>query len=238
MMPKAYFVILIAWHWRLNMAKRKPPESIKGGYAGMPWAVLDSLAFRGSTDRAKSLLFAVIRQHNGSNNGRYQLTDAWLAKQGYPSKELNSKAQKELIERGLIIKTKHGGLNIGCNFFAVTWLPISNFVGLDITAGDYQQGAYGRCELSATARRKPPINCDMPPDKRGSTTPTTGTGDGLATPTSGAKKAILGAITTPLIGNNVLPPLHSKKAVTGKQRIVGKAGRSGIPKNRQPEQVQ
>ncbi len=118
------------------MAKKSKQqfETFTGPGNRIPHAVLDGLAFVGASDRAKSFLFALIRQHNGVNNGRLQLTDKWLAKQGYPSAGMNIKSRAELIDRGLIVQTKWGGLNSGCNWFAVTWLPISSFIGLDITA--------------------------------------------------------------------------------------------------------
>ena len=210
---------------------RKPPEAVNGAYTAVPHRLLDSLAFIGASDRAKAFLFALMRQHNGSNNGRYQLADGWLKKQGWPSKGQNDKARKELIERGLIIQTRSGGgLNSGCNWFAVTWLPISNFVGLDIAASDYHHGAWGNCTLPPTPRRKPPQKRDDHPDQRGSTTPTSGGADHTTTPTSGAKEALMSNFTAPTSGNNVLLPLHPSKPARGRKPIVGKAGRSGIPK--------
>lgn len=171
-----------------------------------------------------------MRQLNGSNNGRLQLTDKWLAEHGWLSVGTNIKTRAELIERGLIVQTRWGGLNGGCNWYAVTWLPISNFVGLDIQASTYHQGAWGHCTLPPTARRKPPEKRETHSDHRSCTTPTTGADAIPATPTIGAKEGILGALTTPTTGDNVLLPLHTSKAVRGRKRIVGKAGRSGIPK--------
>ncbi len=187
------------------MAKvKKPPEAVNGAYTAVPHRVLDSLAFIGASDRAKSLLFALMRQHNGSNNGRFQLTDKWLARQGWASASLNVKARIELIERGLVVQTRWGGLTMGANWFALTWLPISNFVGLDITASSYHQGAWGNCELLPTARRKPPQKRCKPSDHRSSATPTTEAVEYSATPTTEAKMTLLGASTTPTIGNDVL----------------------------------
>ena len=215
------------------MAKSKrPPEAVNGAYTAVPHRVLDSQAFIGASDRAKSFLFALMRQHNGNNNGRYKLADSWLMKQGWPSKSQNADARKELIERGLIIQTRFGGgLNSGCNLFAVTWLPISNFVGLDISASDYHQGAWGNCTLPPTPRRKPPKKRKDYPDQRGSATPTSGADECFTTPTSGAKKALLDSFTTPTSGDSVLLPLHPSKAARGSKRIVGKSGRSGIAKD-------
>lgn len=209
---------------------KKPPESVNGAYTAVPHLVLDSVAFIGASDRAKSFLFALMRQHNGSNNGRFQLTDRWLAKQGWPSAGLNAKARDELIERRLIVQTRYGGLNMGANWFALTWLPMTNFVGLDITASGFHQGAWGNCELQPTARRKPPQNRGKPSDYRSSATPSTGAVGQLATPTTGTKTALLDTSTTPTTGNNVLLPLPPSKPSKGSKRIVGKPGRSGVLK--------
>jgi hypothetical protein len=213
------------------MAKtKKPLEAVNGAYTAVPHRLLDSVAFIGSTDRAKSLLFALMRQHNGSNNGRLHLVESWLAKQGWPSGSSNRKARNELIERGLIVQTTRGGLNAGANWFALTWLPISNFIGLEITANDYHQGAWGNCELQPTARRKPPQKRDAPAVHRRSATPTIGAVEQLATPTTGAVTALSDTSATPYTGNNVLLPLPPSKPARGSKRIVGKVGRSGIPK--------
>lgn len=140
---------------RRNTKKR--PESVSGGYSAIPWVVLDSDSFKGATDKAKSLLFALMRQHNGQNNGHMHLAKTWLRKQGWTCDESNRKAKKELIERGLIIHTKQGGLNMGPDLYALTWLEISNYLGLDISSRGYRRGAYLLCELPPTARRKPPL---------------------------------------------------------------------------------
>jgi hypothetical protein len=137
--------------------KQTRPESITGNYSAIPWVVLDSDSFKGSSDKAKALLFALMRQHNGCNNGHLHLTSKWLKKQGWTSKSSNNIARDELIERGLIVQTKHGGLNIGASFFALSWHDISNYVDLDITARMYQRGKYQLCNLQPTKRRKPPI---------------------------------------------------------------------------------
>lgn len=113
-----------------RLKKEQKPEQIAGSYSAIPHVVLDSNAFMGATDKAKSLLFAIIRQLNGKNNGHLHLAKKWLYNQGWTCDEGNRKAKKELIERGLIVQTKQGGLNMGADLFAVTWLPISNHIGL------------------------------------------------------------------------------------------------------------
>ncbi len=213
------------------MAKtRKPTECINGSYSAIPHKLIDSKSFIGTSDRGKSLLYALMRQHNGSNNGKLQLTNKWLAPRGWPSSSSNHKVRIELIERGLIIVTRLGGLNSGPNWYAVTWLPITNYVGLDISACDFHQGAWGNCELQPTARRRPPQNCAKPSGYRNDAVPTTGTVKRLMSPTTGTKAALLNASAIPTIGNNVLPPLCLSKVTKRSKRIVGKPGCSGIPK--------
>jgi hypothetical protein len=133
------------------------PESVKGGYGAIPWVVLDSNSFKGASDKAKSLLFPLLRQHNGQNNGHLHLSKSWMAKQGYTCPAINNNARDELIERGLLVQTKLGGLNIGPHQFALTWLDVSNYVGLDISPKDFVKGKYSLCDLPPTPRRRQPV---------------------------------------------------------------------------------
>ena len=100
--------------------KQARAENISGGYAAIPWTVLDSASFMGASDKAKALLFALMRQHSGNNNGHLHLAKKWLYAHGWTCDENNRKACYELIERGLIIHTKYGGFNMGANYYAVT----------------------------------------------------------------------------------------------------------------------
>lgn len=227
------------------MARRnkKLPEQIKGNYSGIPHAVMDSRAFIGATDKAKSLLFALMRQSNGKNNGHLHLTDKWLRAQGWTSTSQNKKARDELLERGLIVQTYRGGLNSGCDKFAVTWLDISNFINTNLSAQTYHVGTWALCNLPPTKRRAQPQKRETPSVQRRSATPYSGAVDELATPYSGAKTALLDHTATPYSGNNVIHQLHAART-TGcdcapdaelsqparrKTPIVGKAGRSGKP---------
>ena len=202
------------------MARKKQarPESISGGYGAIPWSAIDSVSFKGASDKAKSLLIALMRQHNGSNNGRLHLAKKWLYKQGWTCDESNRKACHELIERGLITQSRFGGLNMGPNWFALTWYPITNYVGLDITAAAYVKGAYALCNLPPTARRKPPIKKSMLHDNRDSSDTTTETVKLSASTTTELVKPHLSTLTITTTEHNVITPLPTVKTV---KRIVG-----------------
>jgi len=127
----------------MSKRQKRPIEAISGQYSAIPHQVLDSIAFKGLGHPAKALLFELMRQHTGKNNGHLQLSFAWLAnKRGWKSREVIQRAKHELIERGLVILTRQGGLNAGASQYAVTWISISNFVGLDIQQRSYHPGAW------------------------------------------------------------------------------------------------
>jgi hypothetical protein len=141
--------------------KEKWPERYRGLYAPVPFAVLDSVAFQGASYPARALLFEIMRQQNGRNNGHMQLAASWLATRNWKSCDVIHRAKSELIGRRLIVETRKGGLSIGPSQFAVTWLPITNFQGLDIQRNEYLPGAWDARPLSKqggqSVRRNDPI---------------------------------------------------------------------------------
>lgn len=125
------------------MAKtKKPAESVQGRYTALPHALLDCTAFMSASHMARSLLYELMRQHDGKNNGHLHLSTKWLKSRGWKSTNSVQRAKVELLKCQLILKTREGGLNAGADKYALTWLGITNFVGLDIVQKNYQPGAY------------------------------------------------------------------------------------------------
>jgi len=126
------------------MAKRskRPPEAPSGPFFALPHSVLDSDAWIACSPAAKALLMELCRQHNGRNNGHLHLARSWVEERGWKRPATVRKLKDELVINQLILQTRHGGLNNGSHWFALTWLPIDNFVDLDITSRDYHPGAY------------------------------------------------------------------------------------------------
>jgi hypothetical protein len=212
---------------------KKPAESVSGRFTALPHSLLDSVAFVGASHMARSLLYELMRQHNpqvGStgkgNNGHLHLSCKWLRSRGWSSNDGIQKAKQELLARGLIIKTREGGLNNGADKYAVTWMAITNFVGLDIQAKDYHPGAYQLLGPFAQppAKRQPgeppptpqptpsPVSrnspAHVPPSKchtayRNSPAPCTGTVNAAPAPHTGTRAGIFGTSTAPRTGNNV-----------------------------------
>lgn len=165
--------------------QKRPVEAIGGLYGAIPHAVMDGVAFKGASYPAKALLFELMRQHSGKNNGHLQLSFSWLQGRGWKSRDVIQRARDELIERGLLIQTRQGGLNIGASRYAVTWLTISNFVGLEIQGKDYHPGAWGFMDTLPIAKQNAstsPANGKGNPASRYSPHPSAGTGEALAVP--------------------------------------------------------
>ncbi|MHB1099266.1 MAG: hypothetical protein ACYCZR_06890 [Burkholderiales bacterium] len=211
---------------------KRPQEAVRGAYSALPHGVMDSPAYTGASIAAKALLNELIRQHNGTNNGRLHLVHTWLSKRGWASKSIVEKARDELLARGLIIQTKQGGLFVGPSWHALTWLPITNHVGLEVSPSTYHPGGWQLCGLPPTERRKPPSkNREAQPDHRGSTGPTTGAASNGADPTTGAIRLGLGQITDPTTGDDVLHHSLSAEIVVpewclGSWRWVGNQARA------------
>lgn len=215
---------------------KKPFEIPTGRYTALPHMLLDSTAFMGASHRTRSLITELMRQHNGENNGHLHLALGWLKNRGWASADGIQKSKQEALERGLIVKTREGGLNIGPDRYALTWLPITNFIGLQITQKDYHPGRYlfmDKLPTSKGEKRPAPVRLaakrtvkrNNHSDTRSSAAPTDGMAAAPSVPHDGAKTALFGASTVPPDGNNELLPLTPKNI----RRVVGARGRSGIP---------
>lgn len=126
-------------------SRAKAPEKVDGGFIAFPHTVADSKAFLGAKPAAQALLLHIARQINGSNNGHLHAARNWLAKRGFKRSSTVTVLIDELIERRLIVRTVKGGRD-GSKWtqhqFAVSWLPISNWTGLQIPQDQFVRGAY------------------------------------------------------------------------------------------------
>ena len=190
--------------------KGKAPERISGGFSAIPHRVLDSTAFKGAGHIAKSLLFDLMRQVNGSNNGHLQLSYEWLTKErGWKSRDTIKRAQLELVQRGLVLETRKGGLNKGAAQFALTWLPISNSNGLDFVGADYQPGAWAMMDKHLTQNNSSvPVAGTVLSRQSVQSSPST-------VPMVGTEKAVFAPFTVPMVGNNVSIPLAGAEMPAG-----------------------
>jgi hypothetical protein len=185
--------------------KQRQPERIDGCYASVPWQVMDGQGYQGASHPACRLLFELVRQLNGKNNGHLHASRGWLETRGWNSNDVIQRALKELIERKLIVQTRQGGLSIGPSRFAVTWLVISNFAGLDIQPHEYVKGAYALVNRSPLVEKNFAGPADGPGNtvSRSSVVPFRGPVTPTGAPAAGPKIPDLGTGPAPADGHIV-----------------------------------
>lgn len=109
-------------------------RATSGGFLALPHAVLDSESFRGLSAYAVKLLIDIASQYRGQNNGDFTAAWSLMEKRGWKSRDTLGKALRELLEAGLIERTrdggnpKQGGAGI-CALYAMTWLAIDECKG-------------------------------------------------------------------------------------------------------------
>ncbi len=99
------------------------------GFVLIPHRVVDSPAYQTLKPNAKVVLLAILRKHNGMNNGYIQASYAMLQNDcNISSDSTIATALSELKERQLIFTTRRGGLSNGSErvqaCYALTWLPL------------------------------------------------------------------------------------------------------------------
>ena len=100
----------------------------------LPFHVLNHERFASLSPRATKLVIDIASQYRGNNNGDLCAPLSVMRRRGWTSSDQLHKAKSELIEKGVIILTRQGGLN-KANLYALSWLPIDECYGkLDVAA--------------------------------------------------------------------------------------------------------
>ena len=172
-----------------------------GGFVALPWSVMDCAAYARLSHPAKALLYELGRQFVRDNNGRMLLSGAYLAKRGWKSADVITRAKRELLAAGFIFETVKGHRPNRASWYAVTWRTLDKLPGYDTGAAlTFERGAY---------QKSAPLKKSLTPS-RGVESPAIAPPHGvermLSTPPHGAIKATLGHFSTPSHGNHLEMP--------------------------------
>lgn len=198
------------------MKRYKAPEKVNGSFSALPHAILRSDAYIGCTPLARALLIELVNQHDGKNNGHLHMAATYLAKRGFRSKAMIAKGRDELAQRNLIVLTRQGGLPTrkagamtfeGASLYALTWLPISNFTGLEVSSRSYHPGAWNM-PVQLPEPKQPQRLADaqkkkMQPTPWDRTGPQHGQEKAPSVPLGGSAKPFFGGLSDPHHGKNV-----------------------------------
>jgi hypothetical protein len=118
-----------------------------GTFVAFPHAVLRSPAFCGASSKSVKLLMGIASQFSGYNNGALCASWATMRPLGWRSRSQITEGMRELIDRGLIERTRFGGRHRAA-LFALTWLPIDacSKYHLDVAATTAPSGSWRKFE--------------------------------------------------------------------------------------------
>lgn len=108
----------------------KPKTSTRHPYGAFEHRITDSPAYADLSFSSRSLLVLIVRQLTKDNNGHLQASFAWCKRYGIGSEHTLRAAVADLIEHGMIYRTRSHGANGAWARYAVTWLPIKKREGL------------------------------------------------------------------------------------------------------------
>lgn len=177
-----------------------------GGFAALPWSVLDSPAYQCLGPPAKALLIEIARQIVRDNNGCLLASGAYLKTRGWSSNDVITRALKELVKAGLIHQTVMGHRPNKASWYAVTWRRLDRNPKFDYGAFEtFHRGAY-----QSTVPRK---NTSLTPSHGAGSplvAPSHGAAQSIATPSHGAMPTFSVASPTPSDGDHLETPFSAK----------------------------
>lgn len=130
-------MIVASNQFKGNKAKRDGHS-----FMSIPHIVIDSASYRGLGYPAVKLLFDIVRQYNGGNNGKLVACAKRLRPLGWNSNATIYKGVRELLDSKLLMETRKGGWPNTAAWYAVTWLELSYIEGMDIQRSAFIRGMY------------------------------------------------------------------------------------------------
>lgn len=173
-----------------------------GGFAALPWSVLDSPAYTRLSHPAKALLMEFARQFIRDNNGRLLCSTAYLRPRGWKSADVIHRAKVELVAAGFIHETVRGHRPNKASWYAVTWRSLDKILG-------YDHGAAESFERSKYRKDDPLKNASLSPSDgigKPSIVPSPGIGKPPPSPSPGTMKATFPRLSIPSPGNHLDKP--------------------------------
>ena len=161
-----------------------------GGFAAIPWSVLDCPAYARLSHPARSLLMEIARQFVKDNNGRLLASGAYLHKRGWKSADVITRAKRELVAAGFIFETVMGQRPNKASWYALTWQRLDRLKGYDVGALEtFVRGAYAAGEPMPRQRTREDLyqKWREPGKKNASLTPSGGVEDAPIAPSRGVE---------------------------------------------------
>jgi hypothetical protein len=167
----------------------------------LPWSALDSPAYARLSHPARSLLLELARQFVRDNNGRLLASSAYLAKRGWNSADVITRAKRELLAAGFIHETVKGHRPNRASWYALTWRTLDRHADFDAgVAATFERSAFLKCTHE---------NAGLRPSRgvgKAAIAPSRGVASALPAPSHGAIGVASDDPPTPSHGNHLEKP--------------------------------
>src|SRR5450830_1193283 len=132
-----------------NKLRRVDTSRDAGGFVALPWSVLDCHAYAALSHPARALLLEIARLLASAGH---------LEARGWKSRDVITRAKRELMDAGFIFETVKGQRPNRASWYAVTWMTLDRHPDFDAGALEgFQRGAYRRtAEVLHLPARGPP----------------------------------------------------------------------------------
>lgn len=167
-----------------------------GGFVALPWSVLDSAAYQGLSHPAKALLMEIARQYVRDNNGQLLCSLSYMSKRGWKSRDVLTRAKRELLAAGLIFETCKGARPNKASWYAITWQTLDKHPGYDPEAVNFRRSAYKEKQIL-----RPPRGLESR-----LIGPSHGLGDVATRPSPGPIKGVFAHLPRPSHGHHLDMP--------------------------------
>lgn len=143
-----------------NSRYKGAKEKRDGGlFVIVPATVLNGTAYLDLSAHARMLLFDLLAQYIGNNNGDLCAAFSMMQPRGWKSTHTLINAKRELLEAGLIVETRKGARPNKASLYAVTWHALDYCGGkLDISEQSFPRGAYKLKDPCPVIVRKTSLN--------------------------------------------------------------------------------
>ncbi len=109
-----------------NRGKKTGRSGTGPAFLKLPHWIIESEQFAALTGSELKMLIDLAGQFKGKNNGNLSVESI---RSRWNSRTTAQAAKEGLVAKNWIIRTRHGGLRMGPDLYAVTWLPIDDCNG-------------------------------------------------------------------------------------------------------------
>lgn len=190
-----------------NKGRKVDPKRDGDGFMALPWAVLDSPAYRRLSHPARSLLLEIARQYVKDNNGQLLLSREHMRSRGWNSSDVLTRAKRALLDGGFIHETVTGQWPAKASWYAVTWYSLDRH-------SDYDPGAAETFVRGAYRKGLPMKNEPLRPSDGTRTTqirPSHGTEEKRVAPSHGPIRGVFAPLSVPSDGHHLDMPSAAPK---------------------------